>query len=727
MKRAFIKLFILIFFVLSIFTIFLNFYGIETKRFNNLVESEIKNLNKNINVTLNKIKIKFDFKNINLYFETNNPKVIFVDSYIPVEKIKVYLNLKKLLKNQKNIDEVKIDIKEVDYKNLNGLIKIIKPSNFKSILLENIKGGTIKSNLILKFDKDFKITSYEIDGYVRNLKSQYKNFNINKSSFIYTIRNKSGEITNFSGKINKIAFNKAKIEYENENGIILNIKSDLNGVINKDNIINFLTKDQKSYLSDFDLKYITNSSHTLNIKLDNNFKIKSYKYNIQKSSDILKLKFKTPIKSNFLNKEIENFEIKDINLKSTVSSDNKDVLSFKGIYNLNNSEYENISVESKFTKKSKKFLVNFSSKVNVFIPILNYNNNKSKFNVVLDLINSEKFYELKKFSFEQGKNRIKVDNFKLNKNFKIISLKNMQVETFYNDKINNQFEIDIGKKINIIGSKYDATNLLNLLDGSEKKQSVLKGLNKEIKISFDNLQNSYNPITKFNLIGKLIDGSFTKISSKGEFEDGKYLDISLKKIPNSNKKIFEIYSDYPKPLLSNYKFFNDLQGGKLLINSTFDDKFSETKIKIEKFKVINAPALVKLLSLADLGGMADLVSGEGLSFDDMEIQIEKNKNSLKIKELYAIGSSISILMEGFRDNSTNIISLRGTMIPAKNINKILSKIPVVGEIIIPKEVGEGLFGVSFKIKGEPGNLKTTVNPVRTLTPRFIQKAIEKKN
>ena len=66
--------------------------------------------------------------------------------------------------------------------------------------------------------------------------------------------------------------------------------------------------------------------------------------------------------------------------------------------------------------------------------------------------------------------------------------------------------------------------------------------------------------------------------------------------------------------------------------------------------------------------MADLVSGEGLSFDDMEIQIEKSKKSLIIKELYAIGSSISILMEGFKDNSTNIISMRGTMIPAKNIN-----------------------------------------------------------
>ena len=35
--------------------------------------------------------------------------------------------------------------------------------------------------------------------------------------------------------------------------------------------------------------------------------------------------------------------------------------------------------------------------------------------------------------------------------------------------------------------------------------------------------------------------------------------------------------------------------------------------------------------------------------------------------------------------------------PAKNLNKILSKIPVIGNIIIPKDIGEGLFGVSFKI------------------------------
>ena len=59
------------------------------------------------------------------------------------------------------------------------------------------------------------------------------------------------------------------------------------------------------------------------------------------------------------------------------------------------------------------------------------------------------------------------------------------------------------------------------------------------------------------------------------------------------------------------------------------------------------------------------------------------------------------------------------MVPAKELNKLISKIPILGNILIPKEAGEGLFGVSFKIKGLLCYLSTTVNPIKTLTPRFI--------
>ena len=81
-------------------------------------------------------------------------------------------------------------------------------------------------------------------------------------------------------------------------------------------------------------------------------------------------------------------------------------------------------------------------------------------------------------------------------------------------------------------------------------------------------------------------------------------------------------------------------------------------------------------------------------------------------------------MEGYQDKS-GLTSLRGTLVPAKTLNNIISKIPVIGNIVIPKEAGEGLFGISFKMKGTKGNIRTTINPIRTLTPRFIQKIIDK--
>ena len=97
---------------------------------------------------------------------------------------------------------------------------------------------------------------------------------------------------------------------------------------------------------------------------------------------------------------------------------------------------------------------------------------------------------------------------------------------------------------------------------------------------------------------------------------------------------------------------------------------------------------------------------------------------MTIDEIYAIGPAISILMSGYIENE-KMVSLRGTLVPATTINKAIAKIPILGDILIGKKTGEGVFGVSFKIKGQPKDLKTTVNPIKTLTPRFITRTLEK--
>ena len=147
-------------------------------------------------------------------------------------------------------------------------------------------------------------------------------------------------------------------------------------------------------------------------------------------------------------------------------------------------------------------------------------------------------------------------------------------------------------------------------------------------------------------------------------------------------------------------------------------------MKIYNFKIKEIPILAKILTLASLQGVADLLTGEGIRFNEFEMDYLKNNSYTEIKEMYAIGPAISILMEGYIEKN-KLTSLRGTLIPAKTLNKMISRIPLIGDIVIPKEVGEGLFGISFKMKGTEGKIKTSINPIRTITPRFIQKIIDR--
>jgi len=276
------------------------------------------------------------------------------------------------------------------------------------------------------------------------------------------------------------------------------------------------------------------------------------------------------------------------------------------------------------------------------------------------------------------------------------------------------------------GSQFDATNLPKILSQKTTK-NIFDKINAEIEIDFNNIIAPLSENLKnFKLIGSIKRGKFTKISSKGDLGNNNYLDISMKNDKKNKKKYLEIYSDLPQLLLTQYNFFKGLAGGKLLYTSIIESGNSNfnSKLKIENFKLVNAPGMVKLLSLADLGGLADLAEGEGLSFNVLEINMENNNGFLNLNEIYALGPSISVLMEGYQDQN-GITSLRGTLIPAKNLNNLISKIPILGDIIIPKEVGEGLFGISFKMKGPPGKIKTSINPIKTLTPRFIQKIIKK--
>ncbi len=721
MKKLFLSFIFFLFLIFIILVGYLVLFGYETDKFNNFLENKIKSSEANLRINFDTIKVKINVMNLNFFITTSEPNIEYLGNKIDIKRIDGYIKLRSLLSGNPQIDKINLVTNEINIDEIKKVVKYLKPSNFKKFLLNEVKKGKISSNVDL-FLRNNEIENYEVNGYTKNLFIDKEKINLKEVSFIYSIRKNSGEIDNLRGFLNGLQINSGSIKFDNSKLLI--VQGNLNSYLdlNKKNLSNILKNQILDRFKNFEL--VGNVEKMFQIKFDQTLKIIDYKF--EASGNIIKSKidFKNPDNYLFVKNKIKSINLEKSDFKINYGKKIEKSLNINGTYKINNNSFQNFNLTHLNNLNNQKISIEGNFDEEIIVPILNYNSKNQVINLNTELEIKKNKINLKKLSLSHGKNNIGIKNLYL-ENKKLIKFDNVTVKTFKKNKFNNDFQISYGKIIKIKGRSYDATNLTKLID-QNGNSNFLKNINKEISININEITNNVSEtLSNFNLIGYIEKGKFNKIVSKGEFEDGKYLDISLRVDKVSNNKKLEIYSDLPKALLSNYKFFDGLTGGQLLILSSYDENNSNISLSIENFKVKNAPGLVKLLSLADFGGMVDALSGDGLSFEKLEISLEKNKQLLNLNELYAIGPSISILMDGYVETKTGLVSLRGTMVPAKTLNKFLSKLPIVGDILIPKEIGEGLFGISFKMKGIPGKIKTTVNPIKTLTPRFIQKALKK--
>ncbi len=723
MKKIFLWFFSFLFFLVIFISSYLSIIGYETNKFNSLLEKKITTNVPNTTVDLNTIKIKINFKNFSFFVTTFKPNIKYYNNNIEIRKIDVYVRLKSLLIGNPEINKINIVSEQIDINKIKSIVKYQKPSNFKKFFLNGVNKGkaTLKLDLYLNQNK---IENFEINGVVKNLFASSQNMNLKKTSFVYSIKKNSGEIDNIRGNLNGFQINSGKVEFNNSKVLRINgnIESDLNlDKISVEKII------KKKSLKDLESLFLSGKIKGLfDISFDNTLKIIDYKINASGNIQKSDLKFKKRNEYLFIKNNIKSLGLEKTEFKVSFGKNVKKSIDLSGLYKINENSLQKFTFKNLYNSSSNLVSINGDFNDEILIPLINFEIKNKIVNINTELEIKKDIINIKKFNLIENKNKIIVKNLSF-KNDKLLKFDSISIKTFIGNKLNNEFKIQYGTKIKIEGSKYDASNLTKLLD-QNNNSNFLRNISKDVLLNIKEISTSATDVLyNFNLIGKIKKGKFDKIVSKGEFKDGKFLDISLRIDKTTDKKILEIYSDLPKPLLANYKFFDGLSGGKILIFSTYDSKMSNTNITIENFKVKDAPGLVKLLSLADFGGMVDAMSGEGLSFEKLEMSLNRNDQVLNLKELYAIGPSISILMEGYVESKTGLVSLRGTMVPAKTLNKFLSKLPIVGDILIPKEIGEGLFGISFKMKGAPGNIKTIVNPIKTLTPRFIQKALKKSN
>ena len=722
MKKVIFNLILFIFFILISFIVILSTLGIETNKFNNLISKKINLVNNSLKLELITVKFKLDIKEISLFLETNNPKIDYKKISIPTKNIKAYIDFISLIKSDPKIKKIYLALNEIQIEKLKKISISSKPSNLTSFINNKIKQGVLKTEIEMYFNKDNLLDNYIARGLVSNLKAEItSDINLNKTSFNFFADNSDVLLKNINSEtdIFKLINGDLKLKYSTE--IYLESNFDINLKVNK-NIQNYIELIKNNKYSKNLTSIEANLRNNLKINFDETYKVKKYEY--KNNGKILKatFDFDKKVENYFLSESIDHFSLIDSEIKTNFNS-KENITNISGKYSINKSDPLLFNFEKYFDNKLLKTKIKADYKKYLELDIINFIKPKDSIaTIFLDFEKKKENIKIKKLNLINNNNSILIEDVIFDKE-KFISFKKALVKTSKAGKKNNDFIVTYNKKIIIKGSQFDASKLPKLLNKKSEK-NMLSHINEDIVIDFNNIIAPLSEnIKNFKLIGKIEKGKFIKITSKGDFGENKFIDITMKKDQNTKKKYLEIYSDLTKPLLTEYKFFKGLSGGKLLFTSLIDEDTSNSKLLIENFNVTNASGMIKLLSLADLSGLADLAAGEGLSFDILEINMKKNKDTLQLNEILALGPSISVLMDGYQNSK--VTSLRGTLIPAKTLNKMISKIPLLGNIIIPKEVGEGLFGISFKMKGPPGDIKTTINPIRTITPRFIQKIIDK--
>jgi len=218
------------------------------------------------------------------------------------------------------------------------------------------------------------------------------------------------------------------------------------------------------------------------------------------------------------------------------------------------------------------------------------------------------------------------------------------------------------------------------------------------------------------------DDRWRRFVLNGRVGDGKMAAVRL--VPNGAGQALSITSADAGATLRALNLFDTVKGGTLDIQGTIVDDKPETPLQgiatMTNFRVVKAPVMARIMSLASLTGISDVLSGEtGVAFDKATMPFSYYDSVIDVREGQAYGSEVGITVSGRFDVPNNRADLRGTVVPAYTLNSLIGKIPLIGPLIVG-EKGSGVFAATYSVHGALNRPELSVNPLAALTPGFLR-------
>lgn len=208
----------------------------------------------------------------------------------------------------------------------------------------------------------------------------------------------------------------------------------------------------------------------------------------------------------------------------------------------------------------------------------------------------------------------------------------------------------------------------------------------------------------------------------GETADGNF---QVEMITNTESDVRNVTVDIPNASEAAFAFLglDNITGGRLQINAQMPPIGIEGALNgvadVEDFKLVEAPILAQMLSIASLRGIFEALGGEGLRFTEFVVPFSLEQGALNIRNARVSGPSLGMTGHGEMRFADQMLDLDGVLVPAYTANSLLGDIPVIGDIFVGKK-GEGIFALSYTVKGSFDQTQIAVNPLSALTPGFLR-------
>lgn len=219
------------------------------------------------------------------------------------------------------------------------------------------------------------------------------------------------------------------------------------------------------------------------------------------------------------------------------------------------------------------------------------------------------------------------------------------------------------------------------------------------------------------------DQDWRQMHVKGGVGDGKNFDFSLRQTA-PNRRALKVTSDDAGAVLNAFDSYAHMVSGKLEVDAVYeDDKDGQPlvgTIKVADYYIVNAPALARLLTVAALTGILDIMQDQGVGFSNLDAPFILKDGLLTLDDARAYGAALGLTAKGELDLDSKRMALEGTVVPAYALNSVLGNIPVLGWLVTGGEKGGGLVAFNYSMKGETQNPDVMVNPLSALTPGFLR-------